>query len=220
MSGVWFTSDLHLGHEFIAKDRGFATVEEHDEAVLQSLRSIPTTGKVKPELWILGDLTSGTGSALAYALPLLRDLVRDDGVENSRVRKLHLIPGNHDPCHPANSRASHRQLPLFGMFESVQLFARRRIGGERVLLSHFPYRGDHTPVDRYREFRLQDEGAFLLHGHTHSHLVQTGRQIHVGWDAWRRPVEIGEVAGMIALQDVGLQKLTADDARKSFGFKG
>lgn len=204
MSGVWFTSDLHLGHEFIAKDRGFATVEEHDEAVIGSLQRIPADGS---QLWILGDLSSGSSAAEHEALRKLFDFRNRNPQKGVIGRELHLIPGNHDSVHPASNRNSHRTLRQFQYrtFESVQLFARRRIGGERVLLSHFPYRGDHTPVDRYREFRLQDEGAFLLHGHTHSNAVQTGRQIHVGWDAWRRPVEIGEVAGMIALQDIGFK---------------
>jgi calcineurin-like phosphoesterase family protein len=31
---VLFTSYLHLGHGFVAKLRGFATVEDHDQAII------------------------------------------------------------------------------------------------------------------------------------------------------------------------------------------
>ncbi len=50
-----------------------------------------------------------------------------------------------------------------------------------------------------------DEGAWLLHGHTHLadqrvHLNTAGvlRQLHVGWDAWRRPVSLAEVTAILA----------------------
>lgn len=212
MSGTWFTSDLHLGHKTVALDRGFPTVEAHDDAIMQCLRAVPADGS---QLWILGDLTIGSKAAQDRAFDLLREL-RDEG------RELHLIAGNHDTCHPATNRNSHKALRQFlTVFESVQLFARRRINGRTVLLSHFPYTGDHTVDERYTEFRLQDEGAFLLHGHTHSSDVfsgygfrtisfvkanepdprrprhLSGRQIHVGWDAHRSVIPIEAIARYI-----------------------
>lgn len=216
MSGVYFTSDLHLGHAAIAKVRGFLSVAAHDEAIMQSLRGVPADGS---QLWILGDLTIGSSSAELQALRMLEDL-RDEGGSG---RELHLIPGNHDSCHPAGNRNSHNATDRFGeVFASVQLFARRRIEGRTVLLSHYPYTGDHTEEDRDIEFRLQDRGAYLLHGHTHSSDVfsgtgfiestfsgapvtrkigrrpgLSGRQIHVGWDAHRSVVPIEEIARYI-----------------------
>ncbi|MGQ5692123.1 metallophosphoesterase [Rhodococcus erythropolis] len=205
MSGTWFTSDLHLGHATVAKDRGFATVEEHDYAIMQTLRQVPAGD----QLWILGDLSIGSNAAELLALSMLNDL-RMEG------RELHLIAGNHDTCHPVGNRNSHRAQDRFlEVFASVQLFARRRIEGRTVLLSHYPYSGDHTEFDRDVEFRLQDRGAYLLHGHTHSSDVfsglsspQTirkigrrpelpGRQIHIGWDAHRSVVPIEEIARYI-----------------------
>lgn len=208
---VWFTSDLHIGHKLVAAERGFNSVTDHDEAIMQTLSAVPRGD----QLWILGDISVGNRGAEKRALDLLLKL-------KNRDRELHLIPGNHDSCHPAMNRDSHRNTRQYlEVFESVQLFARRRIHGRTVLLSHFPYKGDHTDYDRDREFRLQDEGAFLLHGHTHSSDVfsgegfQTdivvksetavsrrpthlpGRQIHVGWDAHRSVVPIDEISRYI-----------------------
>lgn len=48
----FFASDTHLGSLRTARQRGFSTVEEHDEAVISSLQSLPKRSK----LWILGDV--------------------------------------------------------------------------------------------------------------------------------------------------------------------
>ena len=86
------------------------------------------------------------------------------------------------------------------VFESVQDFARVKLAGRSVLLSHYPYSGsgsegidDETgqprSVERYTQYRLTDTGDPLLHGHTHGketlHFSLAGTpQVHVGMDAW------------------------------------
>ena len=83
----------------------------------------------------------------------------------------------------------------------MQAFAKARIDGRTVLLSHLPYQdaGDHTAEERYPQFRLPDLGGWLVHGHTHSSLKADGlRSVHVGLDAWGlRPVSEGEIAALI-----------------------
>lgn len=181
----YFTSDLHLGHEKVAKLRGFDTVEEHDRAVMDSLTGL----KPGDELWILGDLSSGKPDDINRALALM-----------SAFRGgLHLISGNHDAC----SGIHRRGWKWFGVyadwFSSINDFGvRRGPNGCTVLLSHYPFRGDHTVEDRYSQFRLKDEGAWLLHGHTHQKERFSGpRQIHVGWDAWREPVSWSWIQSVI-----------------------
>lgn len=195
MTTTWFTSDLHLGHFLVADWRGFDSVLEHDHAVLSGIESSIRPGDT---LWILGDLSSGTGRAETAALERLRDWFDGCGVD------FHLVAGNHDGVHPMH-RAAHRRIDDFlRVFHTVQPFARRRIAGERVWLSHFPWRGggDHTAVERYDTVRLNDDGrSWLLHGHTHSRerIDRERRQVHVGLDAWGlRPVTVDEVASLIA----------------------
>lgn len=94
----------------------------------------------------------------------------------------------------------------YGVFKSVQSYARRRVEGAEVLLSHLPYssatNADHTATPRYSQYRLPDLGRPLLHGHTHgqervTHTIHNTRQIHVGLDAWRRPVHLNEITEML-----------------------
>lgn len=198
---VWFTSDPHWGHEFVAKTRGFDTAKEHDEWLFDVYSSFFAPDDV---VWWLGDLAmKNHGSAIATCL--------GSGADS----KHHLVAGNHDPVHPMHRLAFHEQWTyLRHGFESVQAFARRRVSvnGTRfdAMLSHFPYEGDHG-VDRYPQYRLLDLGKPLIHGHTHStEKVSFTRhntlQVHVGIDAWRRPVKLEEVAAIIASNGVNTQK--------------
>lgn len=50
---TYFTSDLHLGHNFVARKRGYSNTEEHDEAILETLKG---TLKRRDVLWVLGDV--------------------------------------------------------------------------------------------------------------------------------------------------------------------
>lgn len=93
-----------------------------------------------------------------------------------------LITGNHDHCAPTNKKGWQRQRDyLFDpdtgteLFTAIQDFAEVSLppvhkNGQhrRVLLSHYPYTGDHeNRDDRYAQFRLRDLGQPLLHGHIH-----------------------------------------------------
>ena len=40
MARVFFIADLHLGHTNMALKRGFATVEEHDEHIIEKWNSV------------------------------------------------------------------------------------------------------------------------------------------------------------------------------------
>lgn len=194
MSTVWFTADLHLGHHLVSDIRGFHTTAEHDNAILGGIDTTVTPGDT---LWILGDLSSGTKRTETEALDRLHDWFDGNGVD------MHLIAGNHDSVHPMHRRAHQRLDDYMRVFHTVQPFARRRINGHRVWMSHFPWRGggDHTAVERYDTVRLNDDGrSWIMHGHTHSTdpVDRDRRQIHVGVDAWgMRPVSIEQIAALI-----------------------
>ena len=55
---IYFTADLHIGHDrdFIWKERGFSSIEEHNKEILKRWNKV-----VKPEdtVYILGDLAMG-----------------------------------------------------------------------------------------------------------------------------------------------------------------
>lgn len=178
---VWFTSDLHFGHRFVAGLRGFEDPADHDERLMAEWQERVSKDD---QVWVLGDLAV---SSPVRALDLIQSL----------PGRKHLIAGNHDGCHPMH-RDSHKWQPKYlTAFESVQAFARRRIDGEEILLSHFPYAKDRNEA-RYMQYRLRNEGAWLLHGHTHGSERLEGREIHVGVDAWDfAPVPIHTIADLM-----------------------
>lgn len=184
MSTIWFTSDTHFNHALVADIRGFDSARAHDEYIIDTWNA-----HVRPNdfVWHLGDV--GMGSISRFS----RQLSRLHG-------KIHLIAGNHDECAPIHRSAHKHQRDWMTLrFESVQAYTRVRIAGEQVLLSHYPYNGDHTSLDRFTQYRLRDEGLWLFHGHTHSsHRYGRPRQIHVGVDAWDlAPVNVETLANVI-----------------------
>lgn len=81
MHNVKFISDLHLGHKAICKYRPeFATVEEHDEFVLNSIYKNINKREV---LYLLGDLA-------------FTEEAGDKIVELSKHCILYIVLGNHD----------------------------------------------------------------------------------------------------------------------------
>jgi calcineurin-like phosphoesterase family protein len=182
---VFYTSDLHLGHRLMLSTRGFGTIEEHDETVIGNWNKT-----ISPEdtVWLLGDVAMRWDGALREKLQQLNGTI-------------HLVTGNHDPMFPAHRRAQKYQAQWMDCFASIQQYAKRKIGAREFLLSHFPYSGDHGE-DRYTQYRLRDEGMWLVHGHTHGKeklgeprvfwgpahsnppgWSWRGRQLHVGLDA-------------------------------------
>lgn len=194
MTTTWFTADLHLGHRKVAELRGHDDTDSHDDMILSKLDATVRDGD---SLWILGDISSGSTRAELHALAHLDAWSVVAGVD------LHLIAGNHDGVHPMHRTALKHDDAYRRAFLSVQPFARRRIEGRQVWLSHFPWHGagDHTEHERYSTVRLHDDGqSWLLHGHTHSPVGvdRERRMIQVGVDAWDyAPVSVNTIADII-----------------------
>jgi calcineurin-like phosphoesterase family protein len=171
MSNVWFTADTHFGHRAMAATgkgwRPFATVEEHDEHLIEAWNKVV---KADDQVWHLGDVGMGT-----------QDFVLET-VKRLNGHK-HLIAGNHDKVW-SGTRDGYKHMGFWMQyFDSVQSFARRRIDrNQNFMLSHFPYEGDHVAQERYGQYRLRDEGLWLAHGHVHTEWAQRGRQVNVGVD--------------------------------------
>jgi len=79
MSTIRFIADLHLGHTNMALHRGFSSVEEHDEYIVQKYNSVVHKRDVT---YILGDITMEKSSP--YHI-----LDRLNGTK-------HVVLGNHD----------------------------------------------------------------------------------------------------------------------------
>ncbi|WVX87954.1 metallophosphoesterase [Arthrobacter phage Snek] len=183
MSRVFFHADWHFNHDFVAATRGFASAEAHDEALIEAINSRVTK---RDHLYVLGDVFMGSVSAG------LAQVARVNGIK-------HLILGNHDAAHPMHKRSIPHMRRFLDVFESVSLHEQVRLpGGRKVLLSHFPYEGDHDDRDdRHMQWRLRDGGEWLIHGHVHDAWTVNGRQINVGVDKWTYPIEAGVMKALI-----------------------
>lgn len=175
MTRTFYTADLHIGHEFVARTRGFKTARAHDRALAENWhREIG----VRDTVWILGDVTlRGITEEIADYLDVLPG--------NKR-----LILGNHDVGHPMHRRWATNWRDYLSIFDTVTTEATVRIDGEAVRMSHFPTSGDHEDKhgnhqERYPDWRPRpNPGQWLLHGHVHGAWKTRERQINVGLDPW------------------------------------
>lgn len=196
MSQVFYSSDQHIGHGKIAAIRGEqfgwrvraveAMIQYHDAIMANNWDCTVTKDDT---VWVVGDISSGANAAQMRALEWFA----------ARPGRKVLVAGNHDGVHPSNRDFMKFWNDYAAVFEAVVPFARRKISGINVVLSHFPYDGDHTAVDRMSQWRLRDEGLPIIHGHTHSMSRGDAKRIHVGVDAWNMtPVPQSEIERIIA----------------------
>jgi calcineurin-like phosphoesterase family protein len=190
---IFYTSDTHIGHRLVARERGFVdkTQTEEFRGVVVHAADTQAHDDYLADMWdstvhpqdivfVLGDISiNGSANAVEW--------------HRQRTGTIHLVSGNHDPVHPAHRGAERVQKKWLEAFDSINPFLRRKLLGQSVLLSHFPYMGTgaegHGVEDRYTQYRLPDEGLHLLHGHTHGqerhHWSDNGTpELHVGLDAW------------------------------------
>lgn len=201
MARYWI-ADLHLGHEKVAKLRGFESADAHDAVITAQLAGL----RSNDEVWVLGDISSGKPEDEDYALGTLQNITMFEGV------RFHLIAGNHDSVSSIHRNGFKKQAAWLDVFDSVQQFGVVKLHSTGVLMSHYPYArsgdGPGRGAGRYREFRLPDMGMPLIHGHTHhtdKHMdlygdweqqvlvpgepkVADTQQFCVSWDAHRRLV--------------------------------
>lgn len=110
---IYFTSDLHLGHQAIIdlQNRPFKDDEEMNNTLIKNYNSVVTQNDI---VYILGDI--------AYRMKVEE--------ANELIQSLHgkkvLICGNHDKKYDEN------------LFEEVKDFATISLNGEYFALMHYP----------------------------------------------------------------------------------
>lgn len=191
---VFFTSDSHFGHRNIldlGRGRPFATIQEHDEALIENWNRVVTASDT---VWHLGDFSLSV-AVMEAVIPRLH---------GHRI----LVAGNHDGCwtgHPDAKRARKAeravQRYLAAGWDEVHSCgtARTTIASKPVMLAHLPAAGDHAEHDRYRSARPNPRGLPLVCGHVHHLWRSHGRQVNVGVDHWDyTPVHEDQVGEVIA----------------------
>jgi len=160
---TYFTSDHHFGHKNVIKycGRPYKSVEEMNEDLVSRWNEI-----VQADDWVyyLGDF-SMSKKALTYVKLL-----------NGHKA---LIPGNHDTCFPGHKNwLKQEQFYRDAGFEHIFVTPQERcISGIDMMMWHLPYVPDLRPDGydvRYEQWRIKDDGRWLLHGHVHERLVEEG----------------------------------------------
>lgn len=196
MGAIFFESDNHVWHDAIGEycNRPFSTTEECAEAMLANHNKRVKNGDTA---FFVGDYWFGNrtdGRMKEYTEALNGDKV--------------LILGNHDRASNTKSNGWRYQREyLDAGFAAVVDYATVTLpqvkGGapaRRVLVSHYPYRADHKDTPRYNQYRLRDEGLWLIHGHVHDLYTVRDRGVNVGVDSpfWNfAPAQDHEIARLI-----------------------
>lgn len=172
MSNIFFTSDTHFGHNrgFIYEPRGFSSMEEHDETIIENWNKI-----VKPDdiVYHLGDVMLGDSEYGAKCISRLNG-------------KINLIFGNHDT--DSRIKIYHSDCPniITGGFAD-----RISYEGYHFFLSHYPTNTANLDDSGLKKTMLN------LHGHTHQKtdfIMDNPYQYHVGIDSHNNfPVSIEEI---------------------------
>lgn len=116
---IWITSDSHFCHnkDFIFKPRGFSTVEEMNEAIIERWNSVVKEGDI---VYHLGDVMMGTD--LAWGM---ENLPRLNGEK-------YLALGNHDTDNKISFYKEHC------IFKDIQFGYRIKFKKKCFLTTHYP----------------------------------------------------------------------------------
>ena len=180
---VFFSSDLHWGHQrgFLYEPRGFPSIEEHDEAILNNINKL-----VRPQdtLFVLGDL-------------MLND--NEKGMEYLRAIKcnnVRVILGNHDS---QTRQELYQSLPNFSVLGYAYPFVYKK---KNFMLSHYPMLTQNMDDDKKP---WQKTWNLCGHSHTKNKFDPITHSIHVELDAWdNKPVEIEQILELIRGENNGV----------------
>lgn len=177
----WFSSDLHLNHNqgFMYEPRGFSTIKEHDEAIIDNINELV---RAEDTLFVLGDL-------------MLNDNER--GMECLRAIKcqdVRVVLGNHDT--PARVEL-YQSLPNCSILGYAYPFIYKK---KRFMLSHYPMLTQNMDDDKKP---WQKTWNLCGHSHTKNKFDPITHSIHVELDAWNnKPVEIEQILELVRNEGV------------------
>lgn len=138
---IYLSSDYHFNHdkEFVWKERGFVSVQEMNEAIVERHNKVVTQ---EDTIFILGDVMLG-GSTNISGLDYLKRM------NGNKI----IIAGNHD---------TDKRIQLYEELNIPVYYAQRlKYGKYHFYLSHYP-----TITANYDEKTLK-QCTLNLYGHTH-----------------------------------------------------
>lgn len=113
---IWFTSDLHLGHQNSIKysNRPFSSIDEMDDCLLTNINDIVNS---TDDLYILGDF--------AYRVDFEQIKIYRERI---RCKNVHLILGNHDK----------KSIFRYNIFNSIDYYCELKTDYGSFILFHYP----------------------------------------------------------------------------------
>ena len=143
MNKIYFSSDLHLGHnrEFMYKPRGFENIYDHDHAIVEHFNEVMDWND---DLFILGDVMLNDNES---GIKLLQQIPGHK----------HIIIGNHD---------TDTRVLMYENTYNVQVDGYATVfkyGGLHFYLSHYPTLTSNHDYDKPLKARVIN-----LCGHTHT----------------------------------------------------
>lgn len=196
---IYFTSDLHFCHPFVAQKRGFKNFKQHDYAVIKNINSM--VGK-NDELYILGDMCCGNNTSFYEAIRCIDQL---HVIPSHR----HLILGNHEAFKLKPDWYS-KAYSRFVSVSTRDIIQPEQLNRTPIVMTHVPPTSLLTKCLEYPlsyrdkealEHSLDVAGAVHLYGHTHQSTPLTSgtlRCVNVGLDAWNlKPVSLDRITEVL-----------------------
>ena len=140
---IYVTSDLHFGHnrQFIYGPRGFSSVQENDETIIERWNSVVTP---EDEVYILGDLMLNDN---AHGIECLKRL---NGTK-------YFVRGNHDTDTRVDLYMDEQEADIAFAGDACYL----RYKGYHFYLSHYPTLTGNLEKESLKQMTCN------LYGHTH-----------------------------------------------------
>ena len=178
MGDIWFTSDTHFGHqpEFLWKPRGFSSVEEMDEAIIENWNKVIKSTDI---VYHLGDT-------------MLNDNMHGLECFKRLNGQIFLIYGNHDSDARKNLLFTELSGKMLGGWYAWVI----KYGKLSIYMSHYP-----TITSNFDQKHFSQH-VIAVHGHTHQRTnwldMKNPFLYHVGLDSHNNtPVHIDEVVADI-----------------------
>lgn len=205
---LWFTSDLHFGHDNIIKycHRPFANAVEMNRTIINNINE--RVG-CNDDLFILGDFVVSKGQPKELALEMFNAI---------NCPHKHLVKGNHDRSRDIKNLSWEKYYtePV----EFWEYWNRDSLEYEtfpiHLVLSHKPFRDKLEKSNGRHEEDMLDRNVrynhyLSLHGHIHNYQAKTGRlSIDVGVDAWNYcPVSINQIMKLYQQNDDQENRISA-----------
>jgi calcineurin-like phosphoesterase family protein len=140
MNKIFFTSDTHFSHEFIAKKRGFSSIEEHDNFLIEQWNSVVDNGDC---IYILGDF--------------IWNKADEEHILKQLNGQKYVILGNHDKIGKHNEQIYNKYLIWYRTQHLLKIKNGENIPSTKIFLYHYPI----------EVWDSQHYSSYHFYGHVH-----------------------------------------------------